>query len=76
VYPLQVPKGQYRARYAANGMDAGSSVDTPKRAPIHTCSSSGPPPHRLRTRSSSKPVGAPSTGTTRCGNGLVKPVVI
>src|SRR6185312_14415132 len=28
VYPLQIPKVQYRARYDAHDMDAGSEVDT------------------------------------------------
>jgi hypothetical protein len=33
VYPLELPKGQYRARYAANDMDAGSEVDTIEKGP-------------------------------------------
>lgn len=33
VYPLQLPEGQYRARYSAKDMDAGSNVDTAEIGP-------------------------------------------
>ena len=33
VYPLQLPDWQYRARYAGNNMDAGSSIDTAEKGP-------------------------------------------
>ena len=32
-YPLRIPKGQYRARYAANNMEAGHQVDTDDEGP-------------------------------------------
>jgi hypothetical protein len=32
-YPLHLPEGEYRARYAANAMDAGKAVDTDSRGP-------------------------------------------
>jgi hypothetical protein len=33
VYPLQLPKGLYRARYSANEMDAGHTLDTAEKGP-------------------------------------------
>lgn len=33
VYPLELPTGQYRARYSANEMDAGKEVDTATKGP-------------------------------------------
>jgi hypothetical protein len=33
MYPLKLPEGRYRARYAGKNMDAGKSIDTAKKGP-------------------------------------------
>src|SRR5690349_18062181 len=33
IYPLKLPEGRYRARYAGKKMDAGKRIDAAKRGP-------------------------------------------